>query len=51
MSAPTIDVSENGPFIVKSLPKLTDADDRPIEMAKDVIALCRCGGSQNKPVC
>ena len=39
---PTIDVPESGPFLVKGLKKLTDAQDQPIEMAKDVIALCRC---------
>ena len=48
---PTIDVPENGPFLVKGLKKLTDAEDQPIEMAKDVIALCRCGASKNKPFC
>ena len=48
---PTIDVAENGPLLVKNLPKLTDADDRPIEMAKEVVALCRCGKSENKPFC
>ncbi len=48
---PTIDVPENGPFLAKNLKKLTDAQDQPIEMAKDVIALCRCGASKNKPFC
>jgi CDGSH-type Zn-finger protein len=48
---PTIDVPESGPFLVKGLQKLTDAQDQPIEMAKDVIALCRCGASKNKPFC
>jgi len=48
---PTIDVPESGPFLVKGLKKLTDAQDQPIEMAKDVIALCRCGASKNKPFC
>ncbi|MDA0335003.1 MAG: CDGSH iron-sulfur domain-containing protein [bacterium] len=48
---PTIDVPENGPFLVKGLGKLTDAQNHPIEMAKDVIALCRCGASKNKPFC
>ncbi len=48
---PTIDVPESGPFLVKNLKKLTDSQDQPIEMAKDVIALCRCGASKNKPFC
>ena len=48
---PTIDVMESAPFIVKGLKNLYDADGNNIEMEKDVIALCRCGGSQNKPFC
>lgn len=48
---PTIDVPDGGPFLVKGLQKLTDAQDQPIEMTKDVIALCRCGASSNKPFC
>lgn len=48
---PTVDISEKGPFIVKNLKRLTDAQDQPIEMEKDVIALCRCGASANKPFC
>tara|TARA_Y100000758_G_C15972704_1_gene393876 strand:+ start:306 stop:929 length:624 start_codon:yes stop_codon:yes gene_type:complete len=48
---PTIDVPDSGPFLVKGLKKLTDAQDQPIDMEKDVIALCRCGASENKPFC
>lgn len=48
---PTIDIPENGPFLVKNLKRLVDHQDQPIEMAKDVIALCRCGKSENKPFC
>ncbi len=48
---PTIDISGKGPFIVKSLEHLSDAQGQPVEMAKDVIALCRCGASKNKPFC
>ena len=48
---PNIDVPEDGLFLVKGLKKLTDADGNPIAMEKDVIALCRCGASENKPFC
>ncbi len=48
---PTIDVMESAPFIVKGLKNLFDADGNAIEMEKDVIALCRCGESKNKPFC
>jgi CDGSH-type Zn-finger protein len=48
---PTIDISKNGPLLVKGLKKLADADGNPIPMEKDIIALCRCGASENKPFC
>ena len=48
---PNIDVPEDGLFLVKGLKKLTDADGNPIAMEKNVIALCRCGASENKPFC
>lgn len=48
---PIIQASENGPFIVKGLERLTDADGSALPMKKDVVALCRCGASGNKPFC
>ena len=48
---PIIDISEKGPFIVKNLEHLNDAEGQPVEMAKSVIALCRCGASKSKPFC
>lgn len=47
---PTIAGRENGPLLVKHLKRLTAADGREIEV-KEVMALCRCGGSSNKPFC
>ena len=47
---PTITGRENGPLLVKHLKRLTAADGREIEV-KEVMALCRCGGSSNKPFC
>lgn len=46
----TIDIMENGPLIVKGLKKLQAPDGSLIE-AKESVALCRCGGSANKPFC
>ncbi len=50
-SAPdaVIEERENGPLVVKGVPRLTvsDAENEP----KPVMALCRCGASQNKPFC
>ena len=36
---------------MKGLKKLTRAEDQPIAVDKEVIALCRCGASKNKPFC
>ena len=47
----TIEPKENGPLLVKGLKTLKDAQGNPVEIKKDVIALCRCGASSNKPFC
>ena len=49
-AAATIEQRENGPFVVKHLKKCIDADGNEIEV-KEVMALCRCGQSKNKPFC
>ena len=49
MSETTIDISPNGPYIVKNLIKLTN-QKKELE-TKEVTALCRCGSSNNKPFC
>jgi CDGSH-type Zn-finger protein len=47
---PTITPSENGPYIVKGLENLSNSKGEKLE-AKPQMALCRCGGSANKPYC
>lgn len=47
---PVIEERENGPFVVKQLTNLTLSDGTAAE-CKPVMALCRCGGSSNKPFC
>jgi CDGSH-type Zn-finger protein len=42
--------SENGPYLVSGPVRLTDVDGREIDHP-DQMALCRCGGSSNKPFC
>lgn len=46
---PTITPTENGPYVVKNLTSLLNRKG-PVE-AKPQMALCRCGGSKNKPFC
>ena len=47
---PTIECKPNGPYLVRYLVDLRDSRGNRIE-AKPVVALCRCGGSANKPFC
>ena len=50
MSA-VIEPKENGPCLVKNLGSLTNSKGVDILPDKEVIALCRCGKSNNKPFC
>lgn len=46
----TIKIAENGPLLVKGSILMEDATGTRIE-TKSSFALCRCGGSENKPFC
>jgi len=46
----SIEERENGPLVVKGVHSMTGPDGAAIE-CKPVMALCRCGGSSNKPFC
>lgn len=46
----SIDIMEDGPFIVDNLAALENSQGQKIESNKK-IALCRCGASENKPFC
>jgi CDGSH-type Zn-finger protein len=47
---PTIQERENGPLIAKNIASFKGEDGADLE-TKPVMALCRCGHSQNKPFC
>ncbi len=47
---PTIECSQNGPYIVRNLETLHNSKGEPIPTRR-TMALCRCGGSANKPFC
>lgn len=47
---PQISEREDGPLVVKGLTSLQGEDGSAIE-TKEVLALCRCGLSKNKPFC
>ena len=44
--------SANGPLLVRGEVQLHDSSGQPINLGgKTSIALCRCGHSENKPLC
>jgi CDGSH-type Zn-finger protein len=46
-----IEARENGPYLVKNLRSLTNAKGADILPDNAVVALCRCGKSNNRPFC
>ena len=51
MAETTIKASENGPYLVTGDVRITDAEGNQYHTERATVALCRCGGSQNKPFC
>jgi len=46
----TVEVTPNGPYLIKSECLIVHSDGRE-ETKTATVALCRCGGSGNKPYC
>lgn len=46
---PSITLTQDGPYLVKGLKNF--ANQKGLVEIKDTMALCRCGGSANKPFC
>ncbi len=46
----TVQVSKGGPYLVEGKFLFVNADGKE-EIKEGSIALCRCGGSNNKPFC
>ena len=46
-----IEIMPNGPYIVTGPVDLIDSQGNAVPVRKQVIALCRCGGSKTKPFC
>ncbi len=47
---PSIECKSNGPYLVKGLSELRSSTGSNLPV-QPVVALCRCGGSANKPFC
>lgn len=50
MDSVSIKVRENGPYLVKGVVTLVDADGAPYTVTENFV-LCRCGQSATKPFC
>ena len=48
---PTIKLRENGPYLVTNCKRLQGLMDGKQYESPGTVALCRCGGSKNKPFC
>jgi CDGSH-type Zn-finger protein len=46
-----IRASRNGPYLIPASLLLVDEDGNSTEGSRKAVALCRCGGSKNKPYC
>jgi CDGSH-type Zn-finger protein len=42
---------DNGPYLVRGPVTITDANGNQFHADRETVALCRCGGSTNKPFC
>ncbi len=48
----TVTALKNGPLLIKEAVKIIDGvSGEEIPVGKFPVALCRCGGSNNKPFC
>ena len=47
---PTIEVVSNGPLVIKGIENMSAPSGEPIT-TRPVMALCRCGASEKKPLC
>lgn len=51
MADVTINVKDDGPFLVQGDISIVDAEGNEIATEGKAIALCRCGASTNQPFC
>lgn len=51
MAEVKVTVTDKGPYLINGPAVLVDASGKTVEGASEKMALCRCGGSFNKPFC
>ena len=47
----TITPYRDGPLLIRGDYTIEDQEGRPIELGREVVALCRCGKSRIRPFC
>lgn len=47
----TVTLCPDGPLLVRGPATLLGPDGQPLPRSRNVVALCRCGGSAIKPLC
>ena len=47
----SIEIRPDGPLAITGLARLVDGQGKDIVHFQEVVKLCRCGGSMNKPFC
>lgn len=51
MSEPIIEAMKDGPNLIAGPLKIVDVNGKETLVNRKWVALCRCGQSQNKPLC
>ena len=51
MADVTVTLRDNGPYLVRGPIDILDAEGNRFTVEREQVALCRCGGSTNKPFC
>jgi CDGSH-type Zn-finger protein len=46
-----ITLYRDGPLLVRGPVRIEDQDGREIKIDREIVALCRCGKSRNRPLC
>lgn len=47
----TVTVCPDGPLLVRGEIELLGTDGGPLDIQRNVVALCRCGGTKRPPFC
>ena len=46
-----VKINDNGPYVISGDVTIVDVEGNKFSWTGSAVALCRCGGSENKPFC